>query len=329
MTDLCLELGTSIPVGKDSMSMKMKWTDEQQKNKEVTAPLSLVMTAFAPVRGLTQKTWTPALRRVEDVGETLLMYVDLAQGKKALGGSALAQVFGQTGKEVPDVRDVELFKDFFDAIEQLHESGVVLAYHDVSDGGLLTTLTEMMFAGRCGLDVMLDQLCLTSRNEDILETLFHEELGAVFQVRKRDEIAFKRCFATCGPPTGLIKRIAAVPSAKKQVLSIYHGAKLVYTENRSTLQQMWAATSHQMQRLRDDPECADAEFESINDDADPGLSYNLTFNPKDNILPLTSTISSALFTAKPRVAILREEGTNGHAEMAFAFHVAGFSGRSL
>ena len=146
--ELCPELGISIPVGKDSMSMKTKWD-----GKEVTAPLSLVISAFSVVNDLSS-TWTPTLRRPEEVGETVLMFVDLAEGKKAMGGSALAQVFGQIGNEAPNVRDIDLIKDFFHAIEQLHESDVVLAYHDRSDGGLFTTVAEMMFAGRCGATLL-------------------------------------------------------------------------------------------------------------------------------------------------------------------------------
>ncbi|KAL9628279.1 MAG: hypothetical protein Q9164_007337, partial [Protoblastenia rupestris] len=153
---MCQNLGISIPVGKDSVSMKMKWTDRESKEaKEVTAPLTLVATAFAPITDIT-KTWTPTLRRLEDVGETIIIFVDFAHHRKALGGSALAQVFGQVGDVAPDVHDLQLLKNFFDAIEQLQEAEIVLAYHDRSDGGLFTTLVEMMFAGRCGMDVMLD-----------------------------------------------------------------------------------------------------------------------------------------------------------------------------
>jgi phosphoribosylformylglycinamidine synthase len=323
--DLCPKLGISIPVGKDSMSMKMKWKDaDSGKAKEVTAPLSLVITAFAPVDRIDQ-TWTPALRRVEDVGETILLFVNLAGSKTRMGGSALAQVFGQVGNEAPDVSDPLEIKDFFDAVEQLHESGVVLAYHDRSDGGLFTTLVEMAFAGRCGIDVYLDDLAPTSETGDVLETLFNEELGAIFQVRKEDEITFKSCFATCGPPPGLIKRIGKVTkSPNKNNITFSHGADLIYRNTRSALQQRWASTSYHMQKLRDNPSCAQAEFDNIVDNSDPGLSYNLSFNPKDNILPFASTISS-LLSSRPRVAILREEGVNGQAEMAFAFHVAGFS----
>ncbi|KAF2125328.1 phosphoribosylformylglycinamidine synthase-like protein [Dothidotthia symphoricarpi CBS 119687] len=320
--DLCPRLGISIPVGKDSMSMKMKWSDNGEA-KEVTAPMSLIITAFAPV-DRTDRTWTPALERLEDVGETVLLFVDLAVGKKHLGGSALAQTFGQVGDEAPDVYDANIIKDYFDALEQLHESGIVLAYHDRSDGGLFTTLVEMMFAGRCGLEIMLDGVARSSEPKDMLEALFNEELGAVFQVRKKDEIAFNRCFATCGPPPGMIKKIGRVPEASKQQISVAHGSLVLYRNTRQKLQQRWAETSYRMQKLRDNPVCADAEFANILDDKDPGLSYNLTFKPQENILPFKTTISSA-FTSKPRVAILREEGVNGQAEMAFAFHMAGFT----
>jgi phosphoribosylformylglycinamidine synthase len=320
--ELCPRLGISIPVGKDSMSMKMKWSDDGGA-KEVTAPMSLIITAFAPVNRI-DHTWTPALERLEDVGETILMFVDLAAGKKHLGGSALAQTFGQVGDEAPDVYDADILKDYFDAVEQLHESGIVLAYHDRSDGGLFTTLVEMMFAGRCGLEIMLDGVASSSEPKDVLEALFNEELGAVFQIRKSDEIAFNRCFATCGPPPGMIKKIGRVPEASKQGISFAVGSTTVYRNTRQKLQQRWAETSYRMQRMRDNPVCADKEFESILDDKDPGLSYNLTFKPQENILPFKTTISSA-FTSKPRVAILREEGVNGQSEMASAFHMAGFS----
>jgi phosphoribosylformylglycinamidine synthase len=324
---LCPELGISIPVGKDSMSMKMKWTDENSKNaKEVTAPLSLVISAFALVGNL-HKTWTPALQNAPDgQHQTMLLFVDLSEGYKALGGSSLAQVFGQVGDTAPDVRNVQRLKDYYDALQQLQESGIVLAYHDRSDGGLFTTLVEMMFAGRCGLEIMLDSLCQTSKIKDVIETLFNEELGAVFQIRQSDEMNFHRCFATCGPPDGLIKKIGRVSPHGKQDLAIYHGSTLVYRSSRVALQQRWASTSHQMQRMRDNPDCADAEFTSIADSSDLGLSYNLTFNPSANILPLSVSLSRRMsFTNKPRVAILREEGVNGQAEMAFAFMSAGFS----
>ncbi|KAF2497231.1 phosphoribosylformylglycinamidine synthase [Lophium mytilinum] len=322
--DLCPRLGISIPVGKDSMSMKMKWNDSKSKEpREVTAPMSLVISAFAPVER-TDRTWTPALERREDVGETVLLFVDLAGAKKAMGGSSLAQVFGQVGDEAPDVREVDVLKDFYDAIEDLHESGIVLAYHDRSDGGLFTTLVEMMFAGRCGLEIMLDKICRSTDTKDVLETLFNEELGAVFHVRAKDVTEFKSCFATCGPPPGMIEKIGRIPDASKQEISFRHGIDVVFRASRQDLQQRWASTSHQLQRLRDNPACADTEFNNIKDSLDPGIRYKLTYNPKENILPFTASLSSA-FTSKPRVAILREEGVNGQSEMAFAFNVAGFS----
>ncbi|KAL2363464.1 hypothetical protein RJZ56_003634 [Blastomyces dermatitidis] len=325
---LCPQLRISIPVGKDSMSMKMKWKDEKsQEPREVTAPLSVVISAFAPV-GDIRKTWTPALRRREEVGETVLLFVDLSFGRKALGGSSLAQVFGQVGNQCPDVHEVQLLKDFFDAIQQLQERGIVLAYHDRSDGGLFTTLAEMMFAGRCGLHIMLDGICQSSDTRHVLETLFNEELGAVFQVRKEHENLFKKCFATCGPPPGLIFRIGEVPIKSDQDLVIYHSSVVpIYRNSRANLQQAWANTSHQMQRLRDNPAAAEQEYANILDDGDRGLSYNLSFDPKETVLPLITNLTSLFspFSAKPRVAILREQGVNGQAEMAFAFNMAGFT----
>ena len=327
--ELCQILGISIPVGKDSMSMKMKWTDQDHSVKEVTAPLSLVVSAFAPVRDITN-TWTPTLRRLEDVGETVLLFVDLALDRKALGGSALAQVFGRVGDVAPDVHDMQFLRDFFDAVEQLQDAGIVLAYHDRSDGGILTLLLEMMFAGRCGLEIMLDEICPVVNTRALMETLFNEELGAVFQVRAKDETEFHRAFATCGPPVGLIKKIGRVPSAGKQSFTMYHGASEIYRSQRVDLQTRWAMTSYHIQKLRDNPACADAERGCIGDNNDPGLSYNLTFNPKDNI---SNTLRSSWnnlaiswsLAVRPRVAILREQGVNGHAEMAFAFMSAGFT----
>jgi len=326
---LCPDLEISIPVGKDSTSMKMGWTDPKTKEgKEVTSPLSLVVTAFAPVLN-TRNTWTPALRRPsEGIGETALLYVDLAFGKKAMGGSAIAQVFGQVGDKAPDIRDVQLLKDYFDALEQLHEAGIVLAYHDISDGGFLTCLTEMAIAGRCGINVMLDDVCKSTDTADVISALFNEELGAVFQVRIKDVINFKSCFATCGPPDGLIKKIGQVSplsSSSPSELVLYHRMDVVYRSPISRLHQTWSSTSYQMAKLRDNPACADSEYKSILDTKDPGLSFNLTFNPAANILPFTTKLSDRLsLTAKPRIAILREQGINGQSEMAFAFMSAGF-----
>lgn len=345
--ELCPALQLAIPVGKDSTSMKASWRDEASgEERSVTAPVSVVVSAFAPVRDV-RSTWTPQLRRVEDVGESILMFVDLAAGHQAMGGSALAQSLGEVGGDAcPDVRDVDLFRDYFDALEQLHESGVVLAYHDRSDGGLVTTLAEMMFAGRVGIDVALDGIARSGSLDDVVAALFNEELGAVFQVRAADETNFKRCFATCGPPPNLIRRIGTVsPRSTKaqgeqhpQRMTLYYGGSPILTLDRATAQQWWSRTSFEMQRIRDDPASAQAEFDAIADADDPGLSYHLTFSPKQDIRPMLSSLTGLFKT--PKVAILREQGVNGHAEMAFAFRAAGFdavdvhmtdvlSGRSL
>jgi phosphoribosylformylglycinamidine synthase len=321
--ELCPNLNISIPVGKDSTSMKASWKDKETKEtKSVTAPMSVIITAVSLVQDV-RNTWTPQLRRYEDVGETVLMFVDLAKGHRAMGGSALAQAFGQVGNESPDVRSTELIADFFDALSQLHESGVVLAYHDRSDGGLLTTVAEMMFAGRCGADISLDEISNTGSINDILDALFNEELGAVFQIRKKDEINFKRCFATCGPPPGLIKKFGIVPPKTKQTLTIRYGARPIATLDRTEIQQWWSRTSYAMQRERDNPVCADSEYKTIADSADPGLSFRLKFSPSENIMPLSASLGSFVKRA-PRVAILREVGVNSHREMAFAFKAAGF-----
>ena len=319
--ELCPQLGISIPVGKDSTSMKASWKDGDVK-KSVTAPVSVVISAFGLVEDV-RRTWTPQLRRVEEVGETILLFVDLAQGSKAMGGSALAQSLGAVGHEAPDVRDVDLLKDYFDALAQLHESGIVLAYHDRSDGGLITTVAEMMFAGRCGVDLMMDGISKSGSLADLTDALFNEELGAVFQVRASDETNFKRCFATCGPPAGLIKKFGVVQPVSKQSLTIRYGEGAPFVSlDRGEMQQWWTKTSYEMQRLRDNPACAEAEYAAILDSSDPGLSYNLTFSPSENIIPLTASITG--FFKAPRVAILREQGVNGYAEMAFAFRAAGF-----
>ncbi|KAG5994863.1 hypothetical protein E4U52_000683 [Claviceps spartinae] len=320
--EMCPELSISIPVGKDSTSMKAVWKD-QDGTKSVTAPVSVAISAFSVVEDIFS-TWTPQLRRVEDVGETILLFVDLAEGRRAMGGSALAQSLGALGDEAPDMKNYGLITDYFDALSQLHKSGVVLAYHDRSDGGLITTIAEMMFAGRCGVDMMVDGISKSGSAGDMIEALFNEELGAVFQVKKSDEMNFKRCFATCGPPAGLIRKFGVVKAdSSTQTLTIRHGATTFATLERAEMQQWWSKTSYQMQRLRDNPACADSEYATISDASDPGISYRLTYSPADTILPITSSITG-FFGRTPRVAILREQGVNGHAELAFAFRAAGF-----
>lgn len=321
--DLCPRLGVSIPVGKDSTSMKASWKDKETgESKSVTAPVTVAISAFSLVEDV-RNTWTPQLRRVEDIGESVLIFVDLARGFKAMGGSALAQSLGQLGNEAPDVRDTDLVTDYFDAVSQLHEEGIVLAYHDRSDGGLLTTVAEMIFAGRCGAEIYIDELVLNGSESNVLDALFNEELGAVFQVRKSDEARFRRCFATCGPPPGLLKKIGFTRSSAKQSLTVRYNGKALVDLDRAEMQQWWSATSYQMQKARDNPECAEQEYAAILDDKDPGISYNLGFDPADDGLSVFASLKG-LVAPRPRVAILREQGVNGHAEMAFAFRAAGF-----
>ncbi|KAL8358660.1 hypothetical protein RB601_009851 [Gaeumannomyces tritici] len=321
--DLCPKMRLAIPVGKDSTSMKASWKDKATgESKSVTAPVSVVISAFAPVEDV-RRTWTPQLRRVEEVGDSVLLFVDLAEGKKAMGGSALAQTLGQLGNEAPDVRSTKLLVDYFDAVNQLHEDGCVLAYHDRSDGGLLTTVAEMMFAGRCGADIEIDDLIKSGSVTDILDTLFNEELGAVFQVRKAHEQRFKECFATCGPPKGLIRKIGYARSAPNQSLTIKCSGAALAVLDRAEFQQIWSRTSFEMQKLRDNPACAKAEFDALADLSDPGMSYKLTFDPAEVTLPVMTNLRG-LVSARPKVAVLREQGVNGHAEMAFAFRAAGF-----
>lgn len=321
--DLCPELKVSIPVGKDSTSMKASWKDESGESQSVTAPVSVVISAFTPVEDV-RSTWTPQLRRVEEVGDSILIFVDLARGFKSMGGSALAQVLGKLGHETPDVRDTRLLVDYFDALSQLHEEDIVLAYHDRSDGGLLTTVAEMMFAGRCAADISIDELATHFTASDALDALFNEELGAVFQIRASDERKFRRCFATCGPPPGLLKKIGYVRATSKQSLLVRHGSTTLVDLDRAQMQQWWSATSYEMQKLRDNPACAESEFASIADAKDPGISYKLKFDPSDASTTTTFGALKSLVTQRPRVAILREQGVNGYAEMAFAFRAAGF-----
>lgn len=296
--DLCPALGISIPVGKDSMSMKMKWDD-----KEVTAPLTLNITAFSQVDN-TSKTWTPEL--VKDEG-SILVLVDLAaKVTKALGGSALAQVYKQVGDAAPTVHSNEILKSFLQTLIVLHKNFNVLAYHDVSDGGLLTTVLEMAFASRSGLNIDVDG--------DSITELFNEELGSVFQIKADEFEEFKKVFETNGISSEFIKVIGK-PNFKDQSINISNNGKQVYTNTRSTLQQLWSKTSYTLQSLRDNPVSAKSEFESILDDKDPGLTYDLTYKVEHKEY---SSIN------KPKVAILREQGVNSQQEMSWSFTQAGF-----
>jgi len=297
----CPRLGLTIPVGKDSLSMRTVWQDKDQP-KTVTSPLSLIITAFAPVTDIT-KTLTPQLNTTVP---SRLLYIDLGQGRDRLGGSALAQVFNELGNEAPDIKPA-LLKKFFKAIHMLRQTNSLLAYHDRSDGGLFTTLCEMAFAGHCGLDIDISAISDTP-----LSNLFTEELGVVIQVPAAKSAKIrKELQKQLGPyvyPLGA--------PTKAQQIFIRQGNKTLYRNSRAQLQQWWAETSYQIQSLRDNPATAKSEFNSIADDKDPGLSSKLTFRPKS---------SATLYTNRPKVAIFREEGVNGQVEMAAAFDRAGFT----
>jgi phosphoribosylformylglycinamidine synthase len=301
--ELCPALGISIPVGKDSMSMRTTW-NEDGTAKAVTAPLSLIISAFAPVPDA-RRVLTPLLQRDDD---TVLAWIDLAAGARRLGGSALAQVHGQLGDVCPDVDDPARLAAFFATIQAMHRDNLLLAYHDISDGGLFATLAEMAFASRCGVDVTLPD------RGDALATLFAEELGAVVQVRTPDLQTVEKQVRRTGLTFSVIGR--SLPGER---IRITHAGSVLLDESRVDLHRAWSATTHALQRLRDNPEAADEEFERILDTADPGLQPALTFDPADDI--------AAPYIAKgarPALAILREQGVNGQVEMAAAFDRAGF-----
>jgi phosphoribosylformylglycinamidine synthase len=309
--ELCPQLGISIPVGKDSMSMKTVWEDAGSK-KAVTAPISLVVTAFAPTQDA-RKTLTPQLRT--DLGDTKLIVVDLGAGKNRMGGSALAQVYGAVGNAAPDVDDAASLKHFFTAIQTLNSEGKLLAYHDRSDGGLFATLAEMAFAGHCGLHVDVSSL-----PGDIAGILYNEELGAVLQVRSEDAEAvcasFNQAINDCA-------HIIGAPVSSDEI-AIHYAGSVVFSESRITLHRLWSETTYQMQKLRDNPLCAQQEYDRILDNADPGMHAHLTFDPTDNIA--APYIASG---KRPKMAILREQGVNGQVEMAAAFDRAGFQSHDV
>ncbi|GAA5865786.1 hypothetical protein JCM8547_002777 [Rhodosporidiobolus lusitaniae] len=320
--DLCPALGVAIPVGKDSMSMSMGWNGENGDRKTVTAPISVVITAFSPVSNV-RNTWTPELQVLPNE-PTVLVYFDLANGKQRLGGSALAQVFKQIGTEAPDVEDAAVVKAFLEGCKKIRSEhpDLVLAYHDRSDGGLFTTVIEMSFAGRVGVEIMVDSF---KKDNDAIAALFNEELGAVFQVRQSDVAAVSQSFIRAGFPSTAIHAIGRVDSDRtEQVVSIASGGQLLWSSTRAALQQQWAETSYRMQALRDSPAGALEEFENIAREDNTGLTYKLSFDPAENVAaPFLQKLTS--LNDRPKVAILREQGVNGHIEMAWSFSQAGFA----
>ena len=307
--ELCPALGISIPVGKDSLSMRTVWRDKGLE-RSVTAPLSLIVSAFAPVTDI-RHTATPQLRTGHD---SVLMLVDLGAGRNRLGGSALAQVYGKVGSEAPDLDDPQRLRRFFDVTQAMLAQQRLLAYHDRSDGGLLATVVEMAFAGRVGLDLVLDHVAGDDR--ETLAALFAEEAGAVIQVREEDADTVIAAYAEAGLGQ-CIHRIGELND--EDVMRVRLGGAILMETPRRQLHRMWAETSYRIQALRDNPECAAQEFDSIPDVNDAGLNVRLTFDMTENVA--APYINSG---ARPAVAILREQGVNGHVEMAAAFHRAGF-----
>ena len=320
--ELCPALGLTIPVGKDSMSMKTKW-DENGTEKSVTSPMSLIITAFGAVEDI-RKTVTPELRT--DKGETRLVAIDLSKGKKRLGGSCLAQVYKQLGNETPDVDNAETLKGFFNAMQTLVRQEKVIAYHDISDGGLFTTVTEMAFAGHTGVDVDISKL--STGTSDDLATLFNEELGGVIQIRESDVDAVHAILAE----HGVLDNCTDIGRLNNEdTIRFSRDGDVVLENSRTYYRTVWAQTTYRMQSLRDNPECAQQEHDVKFDTEDPGLNTELTFDINEDIVAdlivkdaQASINDTANGIANPRVAILREQGVNSHVEMAAAFDRAGF-----
>ena len=329
VSQFCQQAGLAIPVGKDSLSMRTAWTDEGE-SKQVVSPLSLIVTAFAPVQDV-RRTLTPQLKFPEGV-ETELLLIDLGNNANRLGGSVLAQAYNSVAEHAPDV-DAGQLKAFFELIQQWRKEDLILAYHDRADGGLFATLCEMAFASRCGLSVMLDTVAydqymndvdgldkrpdsLKGRFNDMLfKALFSEELGAVIQIRRSDRSRFTEQLRAAR----LSYHFVGEPNDRDE-LRFWRNAKLVFSAPRAELLQTWSETSYRIARLRDDAECAKEEFEALADVANPGLSVALSFDAAEDIAaPFIAT------GARPKIAILREQGVNSQAEMAAAFERAGFA----
>lgn len=329
-SDLCQAIGVSIPVGKDSLSMRTAW-EEQGEKKQVVSPLSLIVTAFAASPDV-RRTLTPVLQL--DQGETELLLLDLSAGKNRLGGSALAQVYNATGDAAPDLDDPQRLAAFFNLVQQLNSDGLLLAYHDRSDGGLFAAACEMAFASRCGITINADILAYDPMQNDVdgaekrpdllegrsmellVKALFNEELGALVQIRRADREKVTAALRAAG--LGQCYALVGYPNDRDQV-RVFRNAKALFSESRVELQRAWSETSFKLQSLRDNPDCAQQEFDRILDKEDPGLSAHLTFDIAQDVA--APFIASG---ARPQVAILREQGVNSQQEMAAAFDRAGF-----
>ncbi|MBI3171013.1 MAG: phosphoribosylformylglycinamidine synthase, partial [Hydrocarboniphaga effusa] len=304
--ELCPQLGIAIPVGKDSLSMRSVWKSGTETCTQ-TAPLSLIVSAFAPVSDV-RKSLTPQLRT--DLGPTRLLLIDLGRGQNRLGGSVLAQTFSALGATPPDLDDAALLKSAFAAVQDLNRQNLLLAYHDRSDGGLLATVCEMAFADHCGADVALDAL-----GDDPVAALFTEELGMVLQVRSGDLPAVRAVLDAARLPVAEL----GAPSSDDRLRFSFR-QRVLFDEPREKLHKLWAETSFRMAELRDEPGCAREEFESVGAADDPGLSVSLSSDFSLHSSPFTLHAGR-----RPRVAILREQGVNGQIEMAYAFDQAGFN----
>jgi phosphoribosylformylglycinamidine synthase len=313
--ELCPELGITIPVGKDSMSMKTVWSEDGTE-KAITSPLSLVISAFAPVVDV-RKTLTPELRNNND---SQLLLIDLGKGQQRLGASIFAQVHKQLGRTVPDLDQAKLLKGFFNAMQSCLIDDCLLAYHDRSDGGLLATLCEMSFAGHCGIDIDLSTISGANNNADNLAALFNEELGAVVQVANDQIEKVKVNFAA----QGLDDCIHVIGKLNNtDAIQLKYQGSALFEASRADLQATWSEVSYRMQVLRDNPQCADQEHALIKQN-DPGLSVSLSYDINDDIS--APYINNG---TRPSVAILREQGVNGHVEMAAAFDRAGFQAHDV
>ncbi len=301
--ELCPALGIAVPVGKDSLSMRTVWHAEGEQHA-VTAPVSLIVSAFAPVADV-RRTLTPQLDTA--VPDSVLLFIDLVGGRQRMGGSALAQSFGRFGGAAADLDDPRRLSGFFEAQRELRRRDRLLAYHDRSDGGLFATLVEMVFAGRAGLDIELPA------DADVLGFLFNEEPGVVVQVRERDLAEVR---AVLGEH-GLGESVVVARVASHRAIAVTQAGRTLYRSSRTRLHRCWSEMTFRMQRLRDDPECALEAYEALRDEADPGLNVSLSF-------PLADRVKRPPRDRRPRIAILREQGVNGHREMAAAFHRAGF-----
>ena len=341
--ELCPALNISIPVGKDSLSMRTQWT-ENGVTKKVTSPVSLLITGFASIDDV-RTTLTPQLNA--EVEDSSLVLIDLGRGKNRMGGSIIGQVLNQSGNETPDLDDAKDLIALVDAVNELRAAGKILAYHDKGDGGLLATVAEMAFAGHVGVALNVDMLITEGdgisdsrmdsgegknwgkqvagrREEQTLRALFNEELGVVLQIRTEDRSAVMDVLRAhgliqCSNIIGKTRPAASPVDAGKGELQIWRDANKVFGASLSDLHQVWDAVSWKIAQQRDNPVCADSEHAAAGEPADPGMHVHLTFDPQDNVAAPFLNLQ-----AQPRVAVLREQGVNSHVEMAYAFTEAGF-----